>query len=187
MEQFKPLLHIGEKTILEHAIELFILSNIDEVFTVVGHRAQELVPVLERLQSQYVINNNYREGMFSSVQVGATALQHICEAFFLLPVDIPLIRPNTVHQLLNAFYDDPSFMVYYPQLQSRRGHPPLVSSRLIEQIIGYKGECGMRGLLRNYQDQAKIIPVDDPFIRMDVDTKEDLRLLREKYRAIQPV
>ncbi len=178
---FKPLLRIGEKTLAEHTIELFKNAGIDEIVTVVGHGSAKLIPVVKAASSHHVINDQYHAGMYSSIQQGVKALRHPCDAFFLLPVDIPLVRPTTVRQLSDAFHKRPSSMVCYPQFQSRRGHPPLINSRLIDEILSYNGQGGLRELLRYHQDHALSIPVEDPFIRLDADTHEDLLLLRKKY------
>ena len=181
MKEFKPLLHIGEKTIVEHAIALFKKAGIDDIVTVVGHRSDKLIPVVRTSTSRYVINNNYHDGMYSSVQQGIKALRRTCDAFFLLPVDIPLVLPTTVRKLSHAFYKESSPMVCYPQFQSRRGHPPLINSRLIDAIFSYGDKGGLRAFLREYENQAISIPVEDPFILLDADTPKDLLLLREKY------
>jgi molybdenum cofactor cytidylyltransferase len=179
MAEFKPLIRIGEKTFIEHAIALFRTSGIEEIVTVVGHRAQEVVPAVKAAGSRYVINDNYQEGMYSSIQAGAKALKHPGDAFFLLPVDIPLVRPATVRQLAAAFDQHRAPPVCYPLFQSQRGHPPLINSRLIDALLRHDGEGGMLAFLRGYESHAISIPVEDPFIRLDADTPQDLLRLKE--------
>ena len=180
MKRFKPLLRIGEKTFTEHAIELFQKADIGDIVTVVGHLSEKLIPVVKAAASRYVINDHYHDGMYSSIQTGVKALNHPCDAFFLLPVDIPFVLPSTVRQLSDAFSKNSLAMVCYPQFQSRRGHPPLINSELIDEILSYSGQGGLRKLLRRHENQAVSIPVEDPFIRLDADTPKDLALLREK-------
>jgi CTP:molybdopterin cytidylyltransferase MocA len=78
-------------------------------------------------------------------------------------------------------------MVCYPQFQSRRGHPPLVNSQLIDEILSYDGQGGLRKLLRDHEEQAISVPVGDPFIRLDADTPQDLKLIREEYALYAPL
>ena len=165
---------------IEHAIGLFQDSGIREIVTVIGYRAETLIPVLEAASARYVVNENYRNGMFSSIQRGVAELKDICGAFFLLPVDIPCVQPATIRQLLHTFNTDSSLLVCYPEFQSRRGHPPLIHSGLIDLILSYSGEGGMRGLLKGCEDRAVTVPVADPFVRLDVDTAEDLFNLRKE-------
>jgi CTP:molybdopterin cytidylyltransferase MocA len=179
MKEFKPLLRIGEKTFTEHAIGLFKRAGIGDIVTVVGHLSEQLIPVVKAASSRHVVNDNYTDGMYSSIRAGVTALRHSCDAFFLLPVDIPFVRPATVRRLSDAFRKNSLPMVWYPQFQSKRGHPPLINSKLVDGILRYSGQGGLREFLRRYENQAISIPVEDPFIRMDVDTPKELSLLRE--------
>ena len=181
MKRFKPLLRIGEKTFAEHAIALFKSAGIGNVVTVVGHLSEKLIPVVKAASSRYVINDRYDNGMYSSIQTGVKALRHPCDAFFLLPVDIPLVRPATVRQLVDGFYRHAAPSVCHPRFESRRGHPPLINAGLVDRILTYNGADGLRGLLRSVEDQAIDITVDDPFIHLDADSDEALRVLREKY------
>jgi CTP:molybdopterin cytidylyltransferase MocA len=155
-------------------IGLFRNTGIDEIVTVIGHRSDDLIPFVEATSTCYVINDTYQNGMFSSIQQGVRKLKGACESFFLLPVDIPFVQPDTILQLLDEFNNDSAALVCYPQFNSRRGHPPLIDSRLADQILTYDGQDGMRGFLKQYKDHSIIVPVDDPFILMDIDTQEDL-------------
>lgn len=184
MKEFKPLLHIGGKPLIEHVIELFKSSGITKIITVAGYRSEDLIPSLKTASCEYVINPDFNDGMFSSIQMGAKKLKNECDAFFLLPVDIPLVRPATIRQILDIYNENPAFSVYYPQYQLRRGHPPLIDSRLIDPILEYHGTDGMRGLLRRYRDRAMDVTVTDPFILMDADTPEALSDLEKAYLSL---
>jgi len=95
---FKPLLPIGHRTVLEHCLHLFSRLETGPCQTVVvlGHRAEDLRPVVSGLGAIPVHNPDFDLGMFSSVQVGSAALSPSVQAFFVLPVDIPLVRPLTI-------------------------------------------------------------------------------------------
>ena len=179
MAAFKPLIRIGGKSFVEHAIALFHESGIENTVIVAGHRASEVLPVARAAASRGVINADYADGMYSSILTGVKALEHPGDAFFLLPVDIPLVRPQTVRQLALAFKQHHAPPVCYPLFQSKRGHPPLINSRLIDAILSYDGNGGLREFLRGYENKAISIQVEDPFIRLDADTPRDLQRLRE--------
>ena len=180
MNEFKPLLELDGKTLLEHAIGLFKAAGIENITTVLGHRAEELPPILESASSTYVINENYQDGMFSSIQCGVRELRKTSDAFFLLPVDIPFVRPTTIRRLLEEFHNNTAAIVCYPQFRERRGHPPLINSSIADEILAYDGNGGMRELLGKYRDQAVMVTVDDPFTLMDIDTEKDFNLLQDE-------
>lgn len=181
IDGFKPLLRIGPKSILEHALDLFHLPAVREIVAVVGHRSGELIPIVRERRARYVVNENYRDGMFSSIKTGVKALASGCDGFFLLPVDMPLVRQDTLRQLLEAHAADPSRAIIYPQFQRRRGHPPLISTQLVKPILAGDGNGGLRAILRTHQKMARVVPVDDPFILEDVDTSDDLQTFRDMY------
>jgi CTP:molybdopterin cytidylyltransferase MocA len=180
IKEFKPLLKIDGKSIFEHAYGLFADSGIDDIVTVVGHRSCDLIPLVNVVSSRYVINDQYRDGMFSSIQKGVKELRGACDAFFLLPVDIPFVRPDTILQLLDEFNKDSTTLVCYPQFNARRGHPPLIDCRLAEQILTYDEKDGMRGFLKQYENCSRMVPVDDPFILLDIDTRKDLSIVKKE-------
>jgi CTP:molybdopterin cytidylyltransferase MocA len=183
MAAFKPLIRIAGKTFVEHAIALFHTAGIEDIVTVVGHRAPEVLPVVRGAGSRGVVNAHYADGMYSSIRTGLRALKYPGDAFFLLPVDIPLVRPDTVRRLAAGFNQHRAPLVSYPLFQSQRGHPPLISTRLIDALLRYDGQGGLRAFLRAYDRQAISIPVEDPFIRQDADTPQDLLRLEEAMLA----
>jgi len=180
MEAFKPLMELGGQTLAERAVRLFQAAGVDEVVVVVGHRADELIPVLEGISCRTVANPDYREGMFSSIQVGARELQGRCDAFFVLPVDIPLVRPMTIRRLMEQFGDRPA-LVTHPVSASGRGHPPLIDSRLIKDLLAFAGTGGLRAFLDGHADRSVEVPVADAWIRRDVDTEDELDRLRRDF------
>jgi molybdenum cofactor cytidylyltransferase len=182
MDGCKALQQIGDKTMLEHAVRLFTGVGIKSIVTVLGYRSEELIPAVEAAGSSYVINSSYHQGMFSSIQRGVEKLQDICDAFFLLPVDIPLVLPDTVKILQDSFRGDPSILVCYPQFNSRRGHPPLINILLARHVLSYGGKGGMRRFLHRFQDLTIEVQVDDPAIHLDADSPDDLNVLRKTHQ-----
>jgi molybdenum cofactor cytidylyltransferase len=176
MGDFKPLMTLGGRTILERAIRLFQSAGIRRIYVVVGHRAAELTPMVERLGARAVVNARYSEGMYSSVKAGASLLKESTESFFTLPVDIPLVRTATVLELLNACPAGGS-AICYPTFGGRRGHPPLIGCRHLPAILDYGGDGGLTALLKKLEQHSVNVPVSDEFIHADMDRPEDyLRL-----------
>ena len=182
MEDFKPLISIGSRTLLGHAITLFQAAGIEDIVVVKGHQSEALEQELDRYQCRSVLNEDFADGMFSSVQTGVQALAAENEAFFLLPVDIPLVQPSTVATLLSAMKQNPSSLVFYPAYRSSRGHPPLINFDLVAEILKYNDQGGLRALLKRYHQHVRDISVDDPFTLLDIDSQDDLTLLQQHYQ-----
>ncbi len=172
MGAFKPLLPLGEETLLERVIRLFREAGIADVTAVLGHRAECAVPVLQRHGVRPALNDRYDEGMLSSVKAGVGTLNRSRRAFFLLPVDIPLVRPETLQALIGAFREGTAD-ICRPCFRGRRGHPPLISSTLIPAIVEFDGPGGLRTFLARYRGSTADVAVEDPGILLDLDRHDD--------------
>ena len=177
MGEFKPLLTFGGTPALERIILLFQESGITDVRVVLGHRSDELLPLVRRLGAQAVINERFREGMFSSVLAGVRTLDKELEAFFLLPVDIPLVRHRTIGALIHACQGE-NHGLFYPVYHGKRGHPPLISVRYRAEILSWGGEAGLKGILSRHEDEAIDVETGDEAILRDMDTLANFEQLR---------
>ena len=169
MGAFKPLMPLRDRTVLEILIDLYRAAGISDMLVVLGHQAADVQPILETQGIRWTINENYHQGMFSSIQAGVKNLHPECKAFFLHPADIPLVRPETLSRLMNIRREKKT-SVCYPCYKDRRGHPPLLSTALIPAVVAFDEPGGMRALLSRYNGEALNIDCHDPGILMDIDT-----------------
>ena len=171
MGSFKPMLPLGHSTVLQTAVHALLDAGVPDVVVVTGHRADDLRPAIEALGVRTTHNPDYPGGMYTSVRAGAAALSPRANAFFLLPCDIPLVRPSTVEALAEARESAGAPPVCYPVLEGRRGHPPLISTRLVPEVLAVSDPPGgLRALLRPHASEAVHLDVDDPGVTMDLDT-----------------
>ena len=180
MKQLKPLLPLGDATVTDFIVSTFRSTGID-VFLVVGHRQEEVKAGIKRHGITIIYNQDYAKGMFSSVRAGVRELGRNYQAFFLLPVDIPMVRATTIKQIMNAGLKNPENIIY-PLYKGKRGHPPLIPTGLIPGIIKWEQEGGLKTFLKSHEDIALDVPVNDRFILFDIDTPEDYKALQKHYR-----
>ena len=169
MGSFKPLLPMGEKSMLERTIELFTQAGIYDIRVVIGYRAEEIAPVVKAMGAGAIVNSHYESGMLSSIKAGIKNLPNTQQAFFLLPVDVPLVRCQTVSDLLNAWKNNKKGILY-PTFINRRGHPPLISTLLIQDILAWNSVGGLRSFLKQHENDTVNVPVADEHILFDMDT-----------------
>jgi CTP:molybdopterin cytidylyltransferase MocA len=197
MGRTKALLTMGDDTVIGRSAGLFLEAGIGKVLVVLGHKADQLIPLLDKRNIPWIMNADYHLGMFSSIRQGVRALDPGCRAFFILPGDMPLVRPETIQRLAAAFacnavpkadvenalsspgeggigerpQADP--VVYHPCYQDRRGHPPLISAALIPAVLAFDGPGGLRTLLARFEDRSVEVACHDPGILIDLDTPAD--------------
>jgi molybdenum cofactor cytidylyltransferase len=183
MNQFKPLLPIGEATVTDHVIDTFLGTGVD-VFLVAGYRYKEIKKRIKKHNITIVYNPDYERGMFSSIQAGVRRLPTYYQAFFMLPIDIPLVRPATIRRLMEVSAENPDNIIY-PVFGGKRGHPPLIPTRLIPFILGWRTNRNLKAVLDSYKDLALEIPVADSLILYDIDTPGDYAALLERLRRYE--
>jgi CTP:molybdopterin cytidylyltransferase MocA len=174
MSGFKPLLPLNGMYAVERVIGIFRAAGVGRILVVCGHRADEIEPVVRAAGAEPVMNPDYRLGMFSSVLAGVRALDGESRAFFMLPVDVMLVRRDTIRRLLSSHEHAPG-RILHPVFNGRRGHPPLIPAALGSEISGWQGEGGLAGYLASREEIADQVPVADEFTLFDVDTDQDYR------------
>ena len=171
----KPLLRIGRSSAVEQAVDRFREAGVHDVRVVVGHGADKVIPLVDRLKAKWILNESYPEGMLSSVLAGIRSFEPDIEAFFLLPVDTPLIKPRTIRECLEA-YRESGARVVYPSFRGLRGHPPLIATSCVSGLSGeYEG--GLRAFLERYEAEAMDVSVVDQGVVMEFDTPEEYELV----------
>lgn len=189
MGGFKPLYPMGEKTVLERTVSGFLEAGIERVHVVVGHRAEELLPVVEALGAQAVRNEDYASGMFSSVLAGVGAVSDKADAFLLTPADIPLVRTQTIACLCDGFKPE-KMGILHPCFQGERGHPPVLGAELRLPILQADGQGGLRAVLDRWEqehpERVRQLETADQGILLDMDREEQYAKLveRVKYLAV---
>ncbi len=180
MGALKPLLPLGDETVADHVIATFLDSGAD-VFLVVGWRRDEITTGIKNREITIVENPDYEQGMFTSIQAGVRKLAPRHGAFFVMPVDIPLVRPATVARLMAESARHPGKIIY-PVFGAARGHPPLLPACLATAITHWPGGGGLKALLEAHEGTALNVAVPDGNILFNLNKLEDYQALLERFR-----
>jgi CTP:molybdopterin cytidylyltransferase MocA len=180
MQQFKPLLPLGRATVTDHVIDTFLSVNV-EVLLVAGYRHGDIEDAIKKQPVNIVYNPDYEQGMFTSIQAGIRQLQPDYQSFFILPVDIPLVRAATLSRLMAAAEQNPQRIIY-PVFRGQRGHPPLIPSGLVPAILGWGKGGGLKAVLESEKKLALEVAVADGNILLDMDTPEEYQAILERFR-----
>jgi CTP:molybdopterin cytidylyltransferase MocA len=172
MGSFKPLLPLGETSVIANAVNTFRQAGIQDVRVVLGHRAVDLLPVLAASNVTAVFNPQYADEMYLSVIAGLDTFAAGTEAFFLLPCDMPLVRAHTIKAMQRKFCETDAAIIY-PTFQGQRGHPPLITAQCFASILAWQGQGGLKTLFERFSAQADEVEVPDQGIIMDMDTPQD--------------
>lgn len=177
MGAFKMLMPLDGETVIERSISSMFRAGVSSVVLVVGYRGDEIERTIgnrfgDRLTTVY--NHDYAHtDMLHSIRLGLRSLPP-CDAFFLLPGDMPGIGKETFLAVRKRWAES-GCTIAFPTVGGRRKHPPLVSSSCIDRIGRFHGEGGLRTIWREYADVIATVAVEDEGCESDLDTMEDYR------------
>lgn len=175
----KVLLPLAGKSALEQIVTRMRVAGVENIVVVTGRYEKKIRRAARRLGCRTAHNPDYETGMYSSVLTGVRALPKDTEAFFLLPADTPLVKSASYAELLHAFYEGGGDAdVVCPTFGAVRGHPPLIGRALIEPILQWHGEGGLRGLLAARAVRSAEVPTGDRGALLDMDTPDDYERLK---------
>ena len=152
MGAFKPMLPFGDETIIRHNALSLLNAGCSPVCVVTGFQSDLLEEHLSDLPVRCVENPDYRTTqMFDSVKIGLAAVKDSCDRVLLTPGDACAYKSSTVNALLDSEAD-----ICIPVFNGKRGHPIMISGKIIPIILSYTGEGGLGGALASLtsHDQA---------------------------------
>ena len=185
MKQFKQLMKIGDMSIAERVIVNFRRAGVKDIVMVTGHNADQLEKSLRDFDVDFVRNSEYETNeMFDSARMGLQRISEKCDRIFFCPVDVPFFTDQTVSKEMEMMDFNPDIRVIIPRCSGRDGHPVLIDSRALPEILAYDGDKGMRGAVESLSAGKVIrIIVDDEGAVIDADTREDYQKLVDLHNS----
>lgn len=190
MGEHKLLIRLGEKTVIEHAVDNILASAVDKVVVVTGYNAPPVRKVLaERgretaLKSgrlKVVHNPHYEEGQATSLRAGLEELGEHVQAILFCLGDQPFVTPDTINTLVRTFREKKPLVVY-PEYRGRRGNPVLFSAEMRPRLLLLKGDEGGRSLLDEAKKCTVAVQTECRGVLIDLDQPEDIERAIEYYR-----
>lgn len=180
MGQPKQLMTWKGRSLIQHAINTILESEVAEkLIVVLGANQSLIVPELEDLEVEIVINPDWEEGMGSTIRCG---LQYLLEnksedwaGIGISLVDQPLVSARHFQILYQEWHQNehPIAAAHYNQIL---GVPAIFERSLFPKLLALKGPAGARKILMQHQE--KILPIDLPEAQFDLDTPNDYRKLK---------
>lgn len=175
-------LPLGEAAGLGLVLDLFQRAGVAETLVVVDGQDQGMCPRVLAGGGKPVVTNNLERDPFSLTRAGVAALPPECRSFFVLPADLPLVRLSTLAALARALAAE-EHLAAVPTHAGRRGHPPLLSGALADNLMAWKREGGLRAFLEDLGARLSLVSVRDPGIHQNLDSPEHCRAALRLWAA----
>lgn len=171
MGSCKPLLPLGDETVIERCLNTLHHGGVNEIIVVVSIHGEEVARAARNHSVQLVVNPDESGDMASSIRVGRDSTTPETSGIIVALCDYPLVMPNTVTALIDQHAQHPGSIIT-PTCQGRRGHPLLLPRSILEELTVGKT---LRDVLNKDTARIREVPLDDVGILMDMDTPDDYR------------
>lgn len=170
----KQLIEFRGKKLLQQVIDLVDEIEIGPCFVVLGAFTHEIEKEIDFKKSKIILNDQWEEGMASSIRCGLEAIQNSAvENVLVLLTDQPLINHEILQQLVTSHEVGPGITAC--SYANQVGVPAIFSEHFFKELMQLKGDRGAKNILTKYSESVQTIPF--PWGEMDVDSEEDLRML----------
>ena len=170
----KMLLDFSGKTMLECVINNVSESVVDDIVVVLGAYRTELEKIVSSTSARFCINDEYKEGMLSSVKCGFRNIPADAEAVLVFQGDQPLISSKVINEVVKAYRNSGKGIII-PVHKSRRGHPLMVGNKYISEIEKLIPDEGLRSLSQKFPNDIQEVVSEEAGILRDFDTFEQYK------------
>lgn len=124
-----------------------------------------------------IYNPNAKQGMSTSVICGIKACEKP-EAYVFINGDQPLLTAEFINNLLHH-YREKKQSILVPRYNKKRGTPTIFQRKWRSQLLAVKGDKGGREIIKNNPEEVFYLDIENQYVGMDIDTKEDYLILKE--------
>ena len=172
----KQLIEFQGKKLIQKAIEEAQKSKANSFVVVLGWNPDLIKTGFDSDHIPYVINENWEEGMASSMQAGLRFLmekEHPDQVILML-VDQPFVDSKLLDRLILE-KENSGKGIGVCSYSETLGVPAIFDQSYFEEMLHLKGFEGAKKVI--LKNSADVFAIDFPLGAVDLDTEEDLRRL----------
>lgn len=171
----KQLVRVAGRPLLHTAVTRASEVTGNALIVVLGAGSAELAPLLKHSPGSVVVNQDWREGLGSSIRAGVARLPPTCAGVLLLLADQAAVSADDLKRLAGVWRKQPQYLVA-ALYGGTSGVPAIFPRSSFRELSELRGDTGARALLRRNSDRVVRVPM--PSAAIDIDTPEDLLALQ---------
>lgn len=168
----KQLLPYKESNLLLEKIKQFQSVEKVQVFVVLGAYFKEIMPMLRELPVKVVMNENWKEGMGSSLSKGIELIKkkELFDRVLITLSDLPLMESSHYEDMIALSKNTGKRIIQTTYEQGSAGVPAIFDKSLFRRLSRLTDENGAKTLIKTYKKEVLELRSKTPFF--DVDTLE---------------
>jgi molybdenum cofactor cytidylyltransferase len=137
-----------------------------------------MLPELAGTPVTVVLNDQWAEGLSTSLRGGLSAVSHDARGVFVYPADMPRITPEMLRRLAQR-QQQSSRPAAMTEINGVRAVPVYVTRSLFPPLMIQEGDSGGAPYLRGHPELVEAVHFDEQELLWDVDRPEDYQRLLE--------
>lgn len=182
MGQPKQLLKWGNETLIGNAVKTALATTAKDVFVVLGANYQLIMKEVEKLPIQILKNDDWQEGLGSSIACTAKFCENNAknmDGLIFTLADQPLITSGYLQKMITNFQVGYDQIVATEYESGKKGVPALFDKIYFSELSAITGDDGAKSLLIKHTSNVSTMLSEAN--KTDIDTLEDYHKLRPSH------
>ena len=138
---------------------------------VTGNNWQDVAESCAPLAGFFVVNDDYEDGLASSIACGVRSVAESADAILMMFADLPRVSAGHLTQLVDAWSESPRSIIASAFADTLG--PPVVFPRAdFDALLRLTGDCGARPVIDANMERVQSIVCEEA--AFDIDRPEDL-------------
>ncbi len=169
----KQLIPYQGKSLLQHSLQVAVDTGMQPLVAVLGANAELVKKEVKNQEIRVIINNNWQEGMASSIRNGLQQLLVVApetSAAIIMVCDQPFVTTTLLIDLV-AKYQQTGKPIIASSYDHILGTPALFDKTIFASLLELKGDTGAKKIIKENPDWVET--VNFPLGKIDIDTEAD--------------
>ncbi len=175
----KLLVDFAHETMIERVLNAVPFAQLDRSILVAGSEA--VIQTVSRYNIQVVINTNPKLGIGRTIKLGTAALGPSYDGYMYIVGDQPLLTVDSITRLIQFWHENSDSIVSLAY-GNRIGNPVIFPKAYFNELMNLADDEYGRVVYHRHLDQLKTVQVQDEYELMDVDTVEDLVVVKDHLK-----
>ena len=182
----KLLLPFQGEALVRRTVRTVLAAGVQETVVVTGWQSREVMRTVLDLPVTLQLNLLYEDGQMRSVAAGVAALTQATDAILVCPGDLPLLRVEDVHELMDVYLAHPDSSIVIPRHEGERGNPIVFGAAYAPEVAAGRRLIGCRKLAQQYPEETFWHEAAHDRFTTDCDTPQAYQQLLQRLGLAQP-
>jgi molybdenum cofactor cytidylyltransferase len=181
----KLLLEIDGKPLVYYSLKNCVDSLLPEVYIVVGAQSEDIEEAVRQffpdtVKINIIVNEDYEQGMMSSVKKGMTSLDTGYHGAMICLADMPLVTPEIINHLMSMFEEHDKIIL--PECHGELSHPRIIPARFFPDFLRLEDHEKGKKVLGEYSEETVRVRIGSIDNFVDIDRVDDIESIAEQLK-----